>query len=73
MFFSNPRSVCNKIDLLNAKLIEDNVEVVILNETLDHIFSSYNFVYVSAIGENLKKFSQSLQIKKYVKPLTFAY
>jgi hypothetical protein len=32
-----------------------------------------NLEYVSAIGENFKKFSQLLQIKKYVKPLTFAY
>ncbi len=33
MFVSNPRSVCNKIDLLDAKLVEENIDIVILNET----------------------------------------
>jgi hypothetical protein len=37
---------------------------------IENIFENFD---VSAIGENFKKFSQSLQIKKCVKPLTFAY
>jgi hypothetical protein len=32
-FFSNTRSIRNKIELLNAKLIELDIDTVMLNET----------------------------------------
>jgi len=33
LLFSNTRSLCNKIDLLNAKIYELNIDIIVINES----------------------------------------
>ena len=76
VFFSNTRSVRNKIELLNAKLIEFNIDIVLLNETWlsaefpDNLISiHYNFFRKERKGRGggvligIKKCYKSIEIK----------
>jgi hypothetical protein len=51
----------NFLNLLKTCLVLVMISLIVL--ILENLFINFNKIFVSAIGENFKKFSQSLQIK----------
>ena len=74
MFFSNPRSLCNKIGLLNAKLIELNSDLFLINESW--LYSEIPNNFIASDYEIHRKDRDSrgggvlIGVKKHIKSLS---